>query len=72
MHDGNYGLQKIDAPLAWEITTGPHDVQIGVLDRGISNHPDLNNNLKPGYNFVDDDTNTSDTGGHGTHVAGIM
>lgn len=36
----------IDAPEAWDITTGSHDVIIAVIDTGIaSGHPDLSGNI---------------------------
>ena len=48
------------------------DVTIAILDSGInSNHEDLKDSIVPGYNFADDNQNTNDTLGHGTHVAGI-
>jgi subtilisin family serine protease len=55
-------------------------VRVAVLDTGVdATHPALAGKLLPGYNFVDDNTNTSEVGtaanlgfGHGTHVAGIV
>ena len=41
-----YGLDKINAPEAWEQQTGSEDVVIAVIDTGIDvNHPDLVGNL---------------------------
>ena len=34
--------------------------------------PDLQANLLPGYDFVDDDPSPMDIAGHGTHVAGLI
>jgi thermitase len=67
-----WGLKKIQAPSAWDVTTGTSDVIIAVVDTGVDlNHPDLNNKIVPGWDFVDDDSNPQDDHGHGTHVAGI-
>ncbi len=62
----------IDAPEAWEITTGTDDIIIAIVDTGVDlNHPDLNAKIVAGYDFVNNDNNAQDDHGHGTHVAGI-
>ena len=41
-----YGLSKIDAPQAWNTTTGSNSIVVGVIDEGIdTNHLDLQANI---------------------------
>lgn len=66
------------APEAWEITMGDPNVVVAVVDLGVdSHHPDLVNNLVPGYDLYEDDDKpdplTGDWGnGHGTACAGLI
>ena len=64
-------LPRIGAPTAWETTTGDTDLIMAIIDSGVdSAHPDLAGKIVPGWNFFDDNTDTSDWGTHGTAVAG--
>ena len=64
-------LLKIQAPQAWDITTGSTNVIIAILDTGVDgSHPDLAGRIVPGWNFYDANSDTSDPNGHGTAVAG--
>ena len=64
-------LAKIQAPLAWDVTTGSETVTIAILDSGINSaHPDLAGLVVPGWNFYDNTADTTDVTGHGTAVAG--
>lgn len=62
-YDYQWGLNNINAPSAWNITTGSKNVIIAVVDSGIDiNHPDLRYNIwvNPGEipgNNIDDDGN---------------
>jgi subtilisin family serine protease len=62
---------KMASPLGWDVVTGSASVDIAIADSGVDpTHPDLASKLLPGYNFYDNNTNTSDVYGHGTKVAG--
>ncbi len=66
-------LAKIQAPGAWNITSGQSNVLIAVLDSGITvAHPDLAGRIVPGFNFVSGTDDTDDDLGHGTAVAGTV
>lgn len=76
-----WGIQKINTPLAWNYTTGSSEVVVGVIDTGIDyNHQDIvqnmwispNGKLLNGWNFADNDDNSIDNDGHGSHVAGTI
>ena len=68
----------INAPNAWKITAGDPNIIIAIIDTGVDvNHPDLINNIVPGYDFFDDDNDPSPyldmitIGAHGTMCAGL-
>ena len=68
----------INAPEAWTITVGDPNIIIAVIDCGVdTNHPDLVNNLVPGYDFYDDDDSPDPASDypdnvHGTACAGVI
>lgn len=77
-----WGLDSISAGDAWTLAKGNRSVTVAVLDLGFDmNHPDLKQNLLPGYNAYNAEHggSTSDVNpvsgsehDHGTHVAGII
>jgi thermitase len=69
---GQWGIDKIQAPSAWDITKGSSTVVIAILDTGIDqNHEDLSpGKIVKNKNFTSSRT-VDDKYGHGTHVAGI-
>jgi hypothetical protein len=61
----------INAPAAWNISTGSANIVLAVLDTGIANHPEFAGRLVAGKNFVTPGTDPQDDNGHGTAVASI-
>lgn len=70
-YPGEWHLQKIQAPQAWDITVGDANVVIAVIDTGVAAVQDLAQKILPGINIIEGGTNASDDGGHGTAVAGV-
>lgn len=75
----------INAPAAWDVTTGSKDVVVGIIDTGIVKHENFTgedkDKLLPGYSFVRHSSDNTDDGVdtpsgkkvyHGTHVAGTI
>lgn len=70
----------VDAPEAWDYTTGSRSVTVAVADSGVVfGHPDLAPNLlSTGYDFIDMDADPTDPllpgffQGHGTETAGVL
>ncbi|MBN1444675.1 MAG: S8 family serine peptidase [Candidatus Omnitrophica bacterium] len=74
-----WALPKINAPAAWDRTTGNSDVIVAVVDTGVDyNHPDLadhiwlDSQLNFGYNAINESADPMDDNSHGTHCSGII
>lgn len=63
----------MDVSEAWNSATGT-GIKVAIIDTGVDlNHPDLQNNLLPGYDATGEGTNGNQTGNaHGTACAGIV
>lgn len=48
---------------AWLTESGARDVYVAILDTGITSHPDLNENVVSGYDFVSDAVSARDNNG---------
>jgi thermitase len=69
-YSNQWGLQKILAPNAWNVTHGSASTLIAIDDTGIDGtHPDLSGKIVARANFTTDPD--EDNNGHGSHVAGI-
>ncbi len=67
-----WSITAFDLPEAWEFSKG-EDVTVGVLDTGCDlDHPDLKENLLPGFNIINPKKPPHDDNQHGTHVTGII
>ena len=66
-----YHLNLLEIDKALELA-GNNEVKVAVIDSGVDfKHPDLKSQVLPPYNAAAP-ANTTSTGDHGTHVAGII
>ncbi|NJK37179.1 MAG: peptidase S8 [Oscillatoriales cyanobacterium SM2_3_0] len=67
-----WNLRSINIEAAWDNTHG-EGITVAVIDTGVSQVPDLEQtDFVPGYDFVNNQVETRDDNGHGTHVAGTI
>lgn len=70
-----WSMVKGNVQGAWDMGATGLGVTVAIIDTGVElNHPDLRNNLVPGYNAItgsETPGENQDNNGHGTHVSGI-
>ena len=67
-----WGITKIEAPQAWQITRGDQLIIVAVLDTGINkDNQNLAERVMADVNFTNSPTG-DDLYGHGTHMAGTI
>jgi subtilisin family serine protease len=70
-----WNLEKINAPIAWNVTTGDSRVLVAINDSGIDGtHEDLKKNIDTSFSksFLSGNSPFTDENGHGSHVAGTI
>jgi len=75
--NNQWALHRIQAQLAWDLSTGSANIRVAVTDDAIRTaHQDLQNKLLPGYDAPTGGTDPnpcgSNNGNHGTHVSGTV
>ncbi|WP_141254328.1 S8 family serine peptidase, partial [Brevibacillus parabrevis] len=65
-----WGVEHIGAAAAHSQQYKGQRIKIGVLDTGISAHPDLE--IKGGVSYIEGEDDFGDQHGHGTAVAGVI
>jgi Subtilase family len=66
-----WGPQLTRTSDLWQLTTGNPGIVVAVVDTGLAPLADLGH-IVPGWDFVGNDPDTSDTYGHGTWVSSIL
>jgi len=73
LYDLQWYVSDTNFDKAWDRVKRKTSVKVAVIDSGVDGaHPDLKGKILNGYDFVNNDTDTSDDHGHGTFVAGII
>lgn len=67
----DWGVEKIEAPAAWDAGYRGQGVKVAIFDTGIDlEHPDLV--VAGGFSVFPNEPSLDDCNGHGTHVAGTV
>lgn len=66
-------FEKIAADKTWNQVSQSQQVVVAVIDTGLNtNHPDLQNRILEGYDFIEGSKTMIDLSGHGTKVSGCV
>lgn len=75
LYSNQWSLIQGEVKPAWDLGAAGQGITIAIVDTGVAlGHPDLKDNLVPGYNAITGSEApgaNQDNNGHGTHVAGI-
>ena len=75
LYSNQWSLIQGEVKPAWDMGAAGQGITIAIVDTGVALvHPDLKDNLVPGYNAITGSEApgaNQDNNGHGTHVAGI-
>jgi len=67
-----YAVDKLQLREAWDINQGSEKTLLAIVDTGIDyNHPEFAGRVINGKDFANNDNDSMDDQGHGTHCAGI-
>lgn len=70
--DEMWHLDMIGAETAYEMGAAGEGVRVAVIDSGANRHPDLEDRMEAGWNYLSNSTVTGDSNGHGTAVCGLI
>ncbi len=70
--DKEWNFNLVNSKTAWEYGCYGNEINIAVLDSGVSYCEGLRDSLIPGYNIINYSNNITDNIGHGTFVSGII
>jgi len=66
-------LEMLKADEAWTLGCFGNEVRVGVIDSGVSLHPELAGTVLAGHNYMNDSSDTQDdASSHGTFISGLI
>lgn len=71
--DTNWHMKKINIKKAWNTTKGSKDIIVAVCDSGVDvTRPELKGKVLKGWNFLEENEDTTPNTNHGTAVSGFL